>query len=124
MIGFLIDVNGDNTGLVEIGDGNHLKQFYDLIGCRCIDITVRKVGGKPYNIVLDDEGLLVGEPTISAIDGEMHSMLAGNLILFGMADDMDLASIEAADVPNIIGNMYEVFDFDTLKTHPIVMMEY
>lgn len=124
MIGFLIDVNGNSTGLVEIKDGNHLKQFYDLIGCRCIDITVRKVGGKPYNIVLDDEGLLVDNPTFSAIDSEMHSMLAGNLILFGMADDMDLASIEAADVPNIIGNMYEVFDFDTLKTHPIVMMEY
>lgn len=123
MIGFLIDVKGNDTGLVEIGN-DHLEQFYRLIGCRCIDITVRKIGGTPYNIVLDDEGLLVESPIVSAIDGNMRAALAGNLILFGIGADRDLASIGAEDVPNIIGNMYDVFDFDRMEPHPVVMVEW
>lgn len=124
MIGYLIDVENDKSGIVEIKDGDHLGQFYKLIGCECIDIAVRKVGGRPYNVVLDDEGLLVSNPTFSAIDGGMHAMLAGSIILFGIGDDMDLTSIVDEDVVNIRDNMYEVFDFDRMGTHPVVVMEY
>jgi len=124
MKGYLIDVENDKAGTVEIKDEDHLGQFYKLIGCRCIDIAVRKVDGKLYNVVLDDEGLLVAHPVISAIDKTMHVMLAGNLILFGLADDMDLAGIDAADVENIERNVHEVFDFDRMTTHPVIVMEY
>lgn len=124
MKGYLIDVENDKARTVEIEDNDHLGQFYKLIGCDCIDIAVRKVGGKPYNIVLDDEGLLVAEPKFSAIDGSMRAMLAGNIILFGMAEDMDLADIGESDIANIRENIYELFDFDTMSTHPVVMMEY
>lgn len=38
---------------------DNLKVYYDLIGCRAIDITGRYFGGVHFTIVLDDEGLLV-----------------------------------------------------------------
>lgn len=124
MKGYLVDIENDKAKTVEIQDNDHLGQFYKLIGCDCIDITVRKVGGKPYNVVLDDEGLLVADPKFSAIDGRMHAMLAGNIILFGIGEDYDLTDIDEKDVENITENMYEVFDFDTMTTHPVVVMEY
>lgn len=124
MRGYLIDVTNDECKTVEIGDNDHLGQFYKLIGCDCIDITVRKVDGKPYNIVLDDEGLLVQNPTFSAIDRAMRPMLAGNIILFGLGEDMDLCGIDDEDVANITGNLYEVFDFDNMMTHPVLVMSY
>lgn len=129
MIGYLIDVENDKARMVEINGDDHLKQFYDLIGCRCIDICTRKIGKKYYNIVLDDEGLLVSDPVFSAIDKGMNGMLAGNLIIFGIGDDQDLCSIEDTDPANIRANMYEVLnfdklDFDTLSTHPVVVMDY
>lgn len=124
MIGYLIDVENDKARMVEIGEDDRLKQFYDLIGCRCIDICTRKIGNTYYNIVLDDEGLLVSDPIFSAIDERMHGMLAGNIIIFGIGDDQDLCSIEDTDPANIRANMYEVFDFDTISTHPVVVMGY
>lgn len=124
MIGYLIDVENDKARMVEIGDKDRLKQFYDLIGCRCIDICTRKIGKKYYNIVLDDEGLLVSDPVFSAITKDMCGGLAGNIIIFGIGDDQDLCSIEDTDPANIRANMYEMFDFDTLGTHPVVVMDY
>lgn len=51
-------------------------------------------------------------------------MLAGNIIIFGIGDDRDLCSIEDTDPANIRDNMYEVFDFDTMRTHLVVVMDY
>lgn len=124
MRGYLIDVVNDKAREVEIADGNHLKQFYDLIGCDCIDIAVRTVGGKPYNVVLDDEGLLVADPIASAVDANYHAMLAGNLLIFGIGADMDLVGITKEDVGNIQSNCREVIDFDRMTMHPVIIMGY
>lgn len=40
-----------------------LKNYYSLIGCRCIDIVQRAFGGVVFDIVLDDEGLLKANET-------------------------------------------------------------
>lgn len=50
--------------------------------------------------------------------------MIGYLIIFGIGDDQDLCSIEDTDPANIRANMYEVFDFDTLGMHPVVVMDY
>lgn len=124
MRGYLIDIENDKAREVEIEDKDHLGQFYKLIGCDCIDIAVRSIGGKPYNIVLDDEGLLVADPIASAVDASYHAMLAGNLLIFGIGADMDLAGITQEDVDNIRSHCREVIDFDRMVTHPVVIMGY
>lgn len=40
-----------------------LETFYNLIGCRCIDIVQRRFNGVIFDIVLDDEGLLKADET-------------------------------------------------------------
>lgn len=39
-----------------------LDDFYEHIGCRCIDIVERRFGGRMFDVVCDDEALLSGEP--------------------------------------------------------------
>ena len=45
-----------------------------------IDITRRKVGGKYFDIIVDDEGLFAEKPTVSAIDSNGDPALVGNLL--------------------------------------------
>ena len=131
MNGYLIDVRNGKHHEVEVSDRNPLHQYYDLIGCRCIDIAVRKVGGVDYNVVLDDEGLLIDKPVISAVDGSMRAMLAGNLIIFGFDESgFDLGPLTDEDVERIKANVHTVIDFDSMyetgdvKTYPVVVMAY
>lgn len=125
MRGYLIDVENGKHGPVEVKGDNHLEQFYRLINCRCIDIAVRKVGKTPYNIVLDDEGLLVADPIMSAIDREGYGMLAGNLVLFGMDEQtMDLTSLTDADVRNIRKNLIVAIDTEREKMYAVVVLDY
>lgn len=64
---------------MEVGDD--LREFYKLIDCDCIDIINRKIGNKRFSIICDDNGLLVENPKISAIDNLGQPMLVGNLII-------------------------------------------
>jgi len=68
-----------------------LDEYYRLIGCRCVDFAVREIDGHPYNIILDDEGLL--KPNrIAAVSAKSdiwgnQERLAGNLLIFGLDPD-------------------------------------
>lgn len=124
MIGYLIDVENSKHGKVEIGDVDRLGQFYELIGCECIDIAVRNIGGKPFNVVLDDEGLLVERPVFSAIDSKHRPMLAGNLVIMGIGDDCDLASVTDEDIALIRKNMLVAVDRATFDIYPVVVAGY
>ena len=125
MRGYLIDVENGKHGPVEVKDDNHLEQFYRLIGCRCIDIAVRKVGETYYNVVLDDEGLLVEDPITSAIDHQHHGMLAGNLVIFGMDEQtMDLAPLTDDDVRNIRKNLMVAIDTEREMMYAVAVMDY
>ena len=70
---------------VRFGNCKKLNDFYREIGCDCIDIARRSVGGKMFDIFVDDEGLLKADAgeCISAIaveDGEVAPQLVGTLV--------------------------------------------
>ena len=75
-----------NTKEVKIVDPQGLQDYYDMIGCNCIDIVTRKIGRNYYDIICDDNGLLNDDPLISAIDDLGRVMLVGSLIICGLAD--------------------------------------
>ena len=125
MKAYLIDVNEGRHEVVEISEHDQLGQFYKLIGCECIDIAVRRIGGKPFNIIVDDEGLLVSHPIISAVDGRMRGMLAGNLVIMGMDSDWgELTGITDEDAELIAHNLVLAIDYDREVVYPAVVMEY
>lgn len=83
-------------------DPKGLQDYYELLGCDCIDIVTRKIGHQYYDIVCDDEGLLKDDPIISAIDDLGRVMLVGSLIICGLADNEgELTDLSDRDIPYI-----------------------
>ena len=91
----------ENKAPATIDIKDDLKVFYDLIGCRTIDIPTRQIGKHLYSIICDDEGLFDPEPKLSAF-GENGQSLVGNLIIAGMPDDdgelTDLTDSQIAEI--------------------------
>lgn len=68
-----------------------LEEYYRLIGCRCVDFIMRDIDDTPYNIILDDEGLLKpNRVTAVSVHSDIwgnQEHLAGNLLIFGVDPD-------------------------------------
>ena len=102
-----LDVYNNELKTVE---ANGLDDYYNLIGCRCIDIVHRKIGDVDVEIVIDDEGALVENPKVSAVD------IVGNLALFGnllvasgrVTDDGELTELTQDEIDAIMENVTEV----------------
>jgi len=125
MRGYLIDVQNDEHRVVEIADKDHLGQFYDLIGCECIDIVTRKIGGKYFDVIVDDEGLFVQNPICSAYDSKHNPMLVGNIVILGVAnDDGNLTSLSVHDVQLVKESIRYMIDLYRGAMHPVVIMDY
>ena len=78
-----------------------LQSYYDLLDVSTIDIVTRKIGGKSYEIICDDEALLKDAPIVSMIDSKYRPMLFGNLFVVNYGGDGELASLTPADVRRI-----------------------
>ena len=93
MKGYLINVREGTAGVCEItgADGQEtkgsLQDYYRLIGCRCVDIASRSIGGKYFDLVVDDEGLYGDNATVSAVDGDGEPMLVGNIVIVNCPND-------------------------------------
>ena len=99
--GVLLDVENEKVSVVEIPDC--LKEFYKILDCSCIDIIVRKIGSKFFNIICDDEGTFKDTPKISAIDNLGNVQLVGNLFIVGSeVIDGELTSISKCDEAYIL----------------------
>lgn len=85
---------------------SNLDTYYSEIGCDCIEIPERCIGGKLFNIICDDEGLLKDRPIPSALGNGYKEVIFGNLIVCGLADDDgELTGITDEDVQLIRDNI-------------------
>ena len=101
-VGYLIDPEGQ-TGGVEIP--NSLDGYYKLLDCKTIDIVSRKIGGKYYDIVCDDDGLFRDNPQISMIDGTGMAMIVGKFLICNHDGHGNEASLTQDDILNIEANV-------------------
>lgn len=102
----LIDVINNDVRLVE-ADG--LDDFHKLLNCRCINIISRKIGDTECNLIIDDEGLLIDNPIVSAIDVSGTPCLFGNiLIASGRTVDGELTELTDEEVQDIMFNVTEI----------------
>lgn len=95
----LLNVKENKVENVNCEDS--LEEFYRLIGCDCIDITMRKIGGRWFDIVCDDEGLLKDDMKISAINDMGQPMLVGNLLFFNHDSEGNLLPLSDEDCYHI-----------------------
>lgn len=120
LIGFLVDPVNCVAQPVQIKDDLHA--FYDLLDCRCIDIITRSIGGFPYDIVCDDEGLFKDNPFVSAclLDGRSH--LVGALFVCGLADDDgDLTSLSPPQLSLIQNHVMQYLRDDEFR--PVLLID-
>lgn len=66
---------------------NDLEDYYRLMEIDTIDIVARKINGKYYDIICDDEALLKENPIPTVLDTEKQPMIFGNIIIAGLADE-------------------------------------
>ena len=86
---------------------SNLDTYYSEIGCDCIEIPERCIGGKLFNIICDEEGLLKDHPIPSAVGNGYQETIFGNLIVCGLADDDgELTGITDEDVQLIRNNIH------------------
>ena len=99
-----LDVENREVKCVE---ANGLDDYYRFIGCRTIDIVSRSIGDVRVEIIIDDEGALVNNPKISAIDIDGTPMLFGNLLVASgrVTEDGELTELTKAEVDEIMNNI-------------------
>lgn len=108
MKGLVLNTKTNGFGFT---DDSTLQGWHDIIGCRCIDIVQRRIGGKVFEIVIDDEGLLTDEPIISALDYDGHPMLVGSLVIYGGVDsEGGLTEITENDVKTVVKHLAHYID--------------
>ena len=102
--GYYIDVQNETHGPRTIARG--LKGYYDLLGCRLIDMTTRQIGvrnGRRYTIVCDDESMFADQPKISAIDNLGTVQLVGNLFIVKVDEEGNTCSLDQDDIEYLEG---------------------
>ena len=99
-----LDVHNNRIKMVN---ANGLDDYYELIGCRTIDIIHRRIGDVEVEIVLDDEACLVKNPKVSAISIDGTPMLYGNLLIASgrVTDDGELTELTKEEVYGIMDNL-------------------
>ena len=119
----LLDVENKEVKMV---DANSLDDFHRLIGCRTIDIVSRSIGDVMVEIVIDDEGALVDNPKISAIDVDGTPMLYGNLLIASgrVTDDGKLTELTKAEIDEIMDNVATITTSIYKDPYPVFVEMY
>lgn len=115
----LVDTAKEVFGIVNVPD--ELETFYALLGCSCIDITVRKIGTKTVEIICDDEGLFKEPYKISAINNLGQAQLVGSILIVGPADsEGNLTSLSSKDANYILDRIQLLETRNFKNPYPIL----
>ena len=120
----MIDAEDGKAKVVDAGAD--LQSLYELIGCGCIGISPRFVGGKMYHIVYDDEFLLKEElPTLTATTDGVPEMF-GNIAVFGCDGEWgdELGDLTDSDIANLLGHTARMSPYWDGRVIPVLGMTY
>ena len=116
---FVVDVEKQETRLDSTDCS--LEDLHRLINCDTIDIVTREIGGKPYAIICDDNGLL-DQRTYSAISPEGAVRLVGNLVISNFDENGDLARLTGDDEKRLMRALRTARDYDG-KEYYVIMLD-
>lgn len=116
--GVLIDVKNENCEAVEIGKS--LNEYYRVLDCTTIDIVARRIGGRDFEIICDDEGLYSSDPQISAIDNLGQPQLVGNLFIVKFDGADDVTSLNDEEIEFIKSKVVRMRTRQHMRGYPIL----
>lgn len=82
-----------------------LEAYYHAIGTDCVDIQMREIGGKAYDVICDDEIFLKGNPCGISLQSQtdQNYNLRGSLIICNQKRGREV-SLSEDDIKSIISN--------------------
>ena len=110
----------------KLAECNELSDFYENLHCDTFDIANRDVGGKRFDIFVDDIGLFRENPRVSAIrlvGDDIEPMLVGNLVFANHNAQGETTSLSDDDINLIIQSSVAVMRFDG-KVEFVVVCDY
>lgn len=121
----VLDTKAEETNQYQVREiENDLDTYYDIIGCRCIDIPQRKIGNHYYDIIVDDEGLLQSDPIISAVDKTGSPMLVGTLIVCQSNEEGETIGLTDEEIEEVRKNVHKVTNMLTGQVLTVLHVEY
>ena len=122
---FLVSIEDKKAEKVVIE--HSLQAFYDTIHCvyDTVDIVNRKIGGKYFDIICDDDGLAREPHHCSAVDKTGNPMLVGSFLVANHDAMGDTRSLTDEDIALIKKSVQLVCTRNLPMPHPIIVgMEY
>lgn len=117
--GFLIQAtNGNAVG--EVTFPNNLNSIYEVCDCQLVDIVRVNIGGKLYDVYIDDEWLFRDQPKITGKSINSDQELFGNLLVVRhKAGNVDTLTDE--DIQLISQEVKKVLVFPTMEIKNVLM---
>lgn len=112
----LLNVNENKVEVIDIDDD--LDAFYRALDCDWIDIVQRRIGGKLFDVMFDDEGLLKDGHKISAINDMGKARFVGNLMFFHNDGHGNLVGLEEDDIKHIQKYIKTMYTYNHPDNHP------
>lgn len=100
-------LNTETNGAKVINIEMTLENCYDMLKCNLIDVARRKIAGHTYLFTVDDEGLLIDKPVVSAVYRGGSPAFVGNLIVAKDSDndDEDYGNLSNDDIVRIFSHL-------------------
>lgn len=95
----VIDTDSLQPQVVETEGG--LQEWYRLVKCDIIDIVSRKIGGRYFDIIADDEGLYKPAAKVTALDTQQQPMIVGNLVICNHDGEGNECTLTDKDIDHI-----------------------
>ncbi len=105
MIILTLEVNHEEKTLIPhiraIDEADTLNEYYQLLGCRCIDMVAIDVDGYSYDVVCDDEGLF-REPMVPTLYISEEQVLFGNLAFVKIDEEGYTVGLDKEDIERLL----------------------
>ena len=102
---------------------NDLETFYKTIECDYIEVARRKIGGKYYDIICDEEALLKSNPLVSAFSLDEEPMLVDSLIICN-SNGENFSSLTKQDIERILKRVVKYQLLTGEKYNALLGVEY
>lgn len=103
---------------------NDLDTLYEEIGCRFIDVAVRKIGNKDFDLIVDDEGLLKENPICTCVSLHYRwakPQLVGNVIICNHNEEGEFTSLTKEEIEMIMNEKIEGIDLPTYSPNVLCL---
>ena len=113
-----LNVNeGKYPEVLDIED--ELDTYYKLIGCDCIDITVRFFKRRPYTVICDDMGFYRNNLKVAIWDEAKRDIpIVGNVVICGKSDiEGNLTSLSDEDIDTLLKSVSGMYNVRTNEAY-------